>query len=95
MIKPIDDRILVEQHVKSEKSSTGIFIVNTMSEEAKDSLKLPQGTVVAVGIGESIAKNGMKVGDVVFFNEFAGDRVTFEEKEYVLLRMGEILAKQD
>lgn len=88
-IKPIEDRILIEQH-KKELVSTALVL----TKELEEGLKLPQGTIVAIGVGEIIDRNGLQVGDVVCFNEFAGERVMYEDKEYVLLRAGEVLAKK-
>lgn len=85
MIIPIGDRVLVEQQKKENKSC---IILDTESE---DSMKIPRGTVVA--IGNDVNTGYFVVGDVVFFNEYSGERLQYEEKEHLLLRTSEIIAK--
>lgn len=86
MIVPLGDRVLVEQQ-KKEVRASGIIL----DEESEDSLKIPRGVVVS--LGEKVEEGLLAVGDVIFFNAFSGERVQYEEKEHLLLRTSEILAK--
>jgi len=63
-------------------------------DEAKDAMKKAWGEVLAIGTGGEAQDLGLEVGDLVYFNEFAGERVRLDEGEYLLLRPQELLAKK-
>ena len=67
-VKPLGNRILVKQMSTEEVTASGIVLPASADKEKKT-----QGTIVAVGNGEDIAKLGLKVGDVVVFGKYAGD----------------------
>lgn len=86
--RPILDRVIIEQDPAADK--IGRF---DLADTAKERPK--QGTVVAVGPG-AIGVNGRipmecKVGDKVQYGEFAGSNITIDDKEYVIVKEGELL----
>jgi len=87
-IKPIGNRILVQQSTEEEVTASGIVLPASAEKEKK-----AQGKIVAVGNGEDIAKLGLKVGDTVVFGKYAGEEIEFgkgaEKKEYKILYVGE------
>lgn len=64
-IKPLGNRILVQQLSTEEVTASGIVLPSSSEQE-----KPNQGIVKAVGAGELIAKYGIKVGDTVVFNGY-------------------------
>ncbi len=64
-IKPLGNRILVQQLSTEEVTASGIVLPSSSETE-----KPNQGIVKAVGTGELIAKYGIKVGDTVVFNGY-------------------------
>ncbi len=80
MIKPIKDRILVEQIVENETDSRIIF------SSAKE--KTQQGKIMA--IGDKV--KGLDVGDIVVFEKFAGNPITIDNKNMLLMREYDIIA---
>ncbi len=87
-VKPLGNRILVKQMAEEEVTASGIVL-----PAATDKEKKTQGTIIAVGNGEDIAKLGLKVGDVVVFGKYAGDEIEVDEAgqkvEYKVLGVGE------
>lgn len=87
-VKPLGNRILVKQLSTEEVTASGIVLPATADKEKKT-----QGTIVAVGNGEDIAKLGIKVGDTVVFGKYSGDEIEVEEdgqkQEYKVLNVAE------
>ena len=90
-IKPLGDRALVKPDLEEEVTTSGIVLPETVGKEKK-----AQGTVVALGNGEKLAKLGLKVGDKVLFEKWGGEEVKTgkgkEEIEYKILDHEKILA---
>lgn len=90
-LKPLDDRIVIEQMEAEEKTPGGIVLPDTAKEKPQ------QGKVVAVGPGKLLddgtrAEPAVKKGDVVLYGKFSGTEVTVDKKEYVVMRESDILA---
>lgn len=90
-LKPLDDRIVIEQVDAEEKTPGGIVLPDTAKEKPQ------QGKVIAVGPGKLLddgarAKPAVKKGDLVLYGKFSGTEVTVDNKEYVVMRESDILA---
>ncbi len=90
-IKPLDDRIVVEQHEAEEKTAGGIVL----PEQAKE--KPQRGTVVAAGPGKMLDSGNrgplsVKVGDEVFYAKYAGTDVEISGTQFTVLRENDVLA---
>ncbi len=85
-IKPIGDRVVVEAATAETKTASGIYIPDTAQE------KPVQGTVVAIGAGKKDEPITVKVGDKVLYGKYAGTEVTYEGKEYLIMRESDIYA---
>mgnify|MGYP001211972603 CR=1 FL=1 len=90
-MRPLDDRVVIEQHKAEDKTSGGIVL----PEQAKE--KPTRGTVLAVGPGKLLDSGNrgvmcVKVGDDVFYSKYAGNEVDIESKKYTVLRETDLLA---
>ncbi len=90
-IKPLDDRVVVEQHKAEEMTAGGIVL----PEQAKE--KPTRGTVLAVGPGKLLDSGNrgplsVKVGDDVFYGKYSGTDVEISGKKYTVLRESDVLA---
>ena len=89
-LRPLDDRIVIEQSEAEEKTSGGIILPDTAKEK-------PQiGTVVAVGPGKVLddgtrAKMSVKVKDEVIYAKYIGSDVEIDGDKYIILREGDVL----
>lgn len=86
-IKPLGDRVVVAPLKEAEKTKSGIILPETADKE-----KPAQGRIVAVGAGEKIKKSGVKKGDEVVFEKYAGTEFKMNGVEYKILKEEEILA---
>lgn len=85
-VKPLGDRVLIEPMTAEEKTTSGIIIPDTAKEKPQ------KGTVVAVGPGTADEKMELKKGDVVIYGKYSGTELTFDDKEYIIMKQSEILA---
>jgi len=83
-IKPLDDRVLVEQFEEEEK--VGSIII---PESAKEKPRMAK--VIAVGTDEELQEL-VKTGDTIIFSKYSGDEMKVKDKEYLLVSRGDILA---
>ncbi len=86
-IKPIGDRIVVAPVKEADKTKSGIILPETADKE-----KPAQGKVISIGAGEKIKKSGIKKGDEVVFEKYAGTEFKIGNVEYKILKEDEILA---
>ena len=85
-IKPIADRVVILPAPAEEKTASGIFIPDTAKEKPQ------RGTVVAVGDGKKEEPITVKVGVEVLYGKYAGTEITYEGKEYLIMRESDIYA---
>ncbi len=90
-IKPLDDRIVVEQATAEEKTAGGIVLPDTAKE------KPHRGRVLAVGPGKLLDSGArgtlsVRVGDDVFYGKYSGTEVEISGKKYHVVRESDVLA---
>ena len=91
-IRPLDDRIVLEQVEAEEKTAGGIVLPDTAKEKPQ------KGKILAVGEGKLLddgtrAKPSVKKGDVVLYTKYGGTEIKVDGKELLILRESDILAK--
>ena len=86
MIKPLQDRVVVEPKEAETKTAAGLYIPDTAKEKPQ------QGKVIAVGPGKKDEPMEVKAGDVVLYGKYAGTEVTVEDKKYLIVKQQDILA---
>lgn len=86
MIKPLADRVVIEPKEAETKTASGIFIPDSAKEKPQ------QGVVVAAGPGKKDEPMEVKVGDNVLYGKYAGTEVTVDDKKYLIVKQGDILA---
>jgi len=90
-VKPLGDRVLIEQVEEKETKKGGIIIPDTAKE------KPTEGVIVALGTGKT-DDNGKKVafevkkGDRVLISKYGGTEIKLDGKEYKLMNVEDILA---
>ena len=92
MLKPLEDKVIVELPKAEDKVHTsGLIIAGSADEKPNEAI------VVAVGPGLTFA-NGEKmvpdvsVGDKVVFAKYQGAEVSYDDKKYLILSYRDILA---
>ncbi len=85
-IQPLDDRVLVVPAGEEEKTASGIIIPDTAKEKPR------RGSVAAVGNDEELQEL-VKEGDVILYGKYAGDELSYDGTDYLILNRSDILAK--
>ena len=89
-IRPLLDKVVLEQLEAEEKTAGGILLPNSAQE------KPMLATVVAVGDGGFVdghdVKMLVKVGDKVLYSKYAGSEIKLDDKKYIVVKQADILA---
>ena len=90
MIRPLQDRVLVQRVEAEEKTASGIIIPDTAKEKPQE------GKVVAVGPGKrldngSIQEMGVKKVDKILFSKYGGTEVKVDDEDYIIMREDDFL----
>ena len=89
-LRPLDDRIVIQQSDAEEKTTGGIILPDTAKEK-------PQiGKIIATGPGKLLddgkrAKMSVKEKDEVIYAKYIGSEVEIEGEKYVILQESDIL----
>jgi len=90
-VTPLHDRILVSRLAPKETMKSGIIIPDTAKEKPQE------GEVIAVGLGRMEKGHRVpvevKVGDRILFAQYTGNDIRINDREYLILREEEVLAK--
>lgn len=89
MMKPINDRVVVQPASADEKTKGGIIIPDTAKEKPQ------RGKVIAVGPGKEGNEMTVSKGDVVLYGKYAGTELNYEGVDYLIMREDDILVILD
>ncbi|KGF21680.1 MULTISPECIES: co-chaperone GroES [Micrococcaceae] len=90
-IKPLEDRIVIQQLEAEQTTASGLVIPDTAKEKPQE------GKVVAVGAGRVDDKGNripvdVQEGDVVIYSKYGGTEVKIGGEEYLVLSARDVLA---
>jgi len=88
-MKPINDRVVVQPAKAEEKTSGGIIIPDTAKEKPQ------KGKVISVGPGKDGNLMTVKKGDTVLYGKYAGQELSHNGKDYLIMREDDILVILD
>ena len=91
VLKPLEDRIVVEPLEAEQVTASGLVIPDTAKEKPQE------GKVLAVGPGRFDDKGArvpvdVQVGDVVLYSKYGGTEVKYSGHEYLVLSARDVLA---
>jgi len=78
--------VVVQAAPAETMTASGIYIPETAQEKPQ------KGTVVAVGEGKKDEPLTVKAGDQVLYGKYAGTEITYDGKEYLIMRESDIYA---
>lgn len=90
-LRPLGDRLIVERLEQEETLKGGIILPDTAKK------KQEMAKVVAVGKGK-LTEDGktlpmpVSVGDTILMDKYAGQEVTVDGAEYMVLRADDVIA---
>src|SRR5216683_7716681 len=90
-VRPLHDRIIVHRLEEGEQQIGGIIIPDTAKEKPQ------QGTVIAAGNGKVKDDRkriplDVKAGDRILFGKYAGQEITLDGEEYLIMKEDDVLA---
>ena len=90
-IKPLEDRIIIQQVEAEQTTASGLVIPDSAKEKPQE------GKVVAVGPGRIDDKGNrvpldVNVDDIVIYSKFGGTEVKVGADDYLVLSARDILA---
>jgi len=91
-LQPLGDRVVVQPSEEEEVSKGGIILPDTAKEKPQ------RGVIIAVGPGR-LDEEGKRIpmevkkGDKVVYSKYAGSEIKQDDKEVLILRESDILAK--
>ncbi|CCB88663.1 MAG: co-chaperone GroES [Simkania sp.] len=90
-LRPLGNRVLV-QRLEQEETLKGGIILPDSAKKKQESAR-----VVAVGKGKStddgkILPMPVKEGDLILMDKYAGQEVTVDDEEFIVLRSDDIIA---
>ncbi|WP_027180251.1 co-chaperone GroES [Maridesulfovibrio bastinii] len=85
-LKPLQDRVLIKRMESEQKTASGIIIPDAAQE------KPMKGQVIATGPGKDNNPMTVKEGDAVLFAKYAGNELSVDGEDFIIMREEEILA---
>ena len=90
-VRPLHDRIMVQRIDEGEQHVGGIIIPDTAKEKPQ------QGKVIAAGNGTLTDDRkriplDVKAGDRILFGKYAGQEITLNGEEYLIMKEDDVLA---
>jgi chaperonin GroES len=90
MLKPLNDRVVLKMVEAIDTTKSGIILAGAAKEKPE------VAEVIAVGPGGVVDGNKVemtvKAGDKVITSKYSGTEVKYQGEEFVIVRMGDILA---
>ena len=91
MMKPLQNRLVVERMESEERTASGLYIPDSAKEKPQE------GKVVSAGPGQKDKKGkpipmDVAVGDHILFGKYGGTDITISGKEYLILKDDDVLA---
>lgn len=83
--KILAGKILVKPSEAEEKTKSGIIIPDTAKEKPQ------HGKVVMVGAGKKDEPMEVKVGEMVLYGKYAGQELTIDNEDYLLISQSDVL----
>jgi chaperonin GroES len=91
-LQPLGDRVVVQPSEEEEVTKGGIILPDTAKEKPQ------RGEIIAIGPGR-LDEEGKRIpmevkkGDKVIYSKYAGSEIKQDDKEVLILRESDILAK--
>ena len=89
-IKPLGDRVVIQELEAETTTKSGILLTGTAKEQPQEA------KVVAIGPGAMVEGKrvpmDVEVGNKVLYSKYAGTDVKVDGEEYIILKQDDILA---
>ena len=90
-LKPLGNRVVAKRTEESDEAGTGGIILPDSAKQKQET-----ATIIAIGTGKK-TKEGKEipvpvaVGDTILIDKYAGQEVTLDDEEYIIVKADDIL----
>jgi chaperonin GroES len=92
MLKPLQDKIILQVEKETEKKSSAGLIIQTMQEEKpQEAIVIAVGPGITFGDGTKLTPD-LSVGDKVVFSKYQGTEVSHDGQDYIIISYRDIVA---
>ena len=89
-LKPLSDRVVLQQLEAEETTKSGIILASSAQEKPQEALVIEVGPGGIVD-GEKVEMQVSK-GQKVIYSKYSGTEVKLDGEEYIIVRQNDILA---
>ena len=86
MLKPIYNKLILELEKSESKTKSGIIVSNITKEKEQI------GKIISINEKTQNEQKDLNIGKRIIFDKYLGTEVTYNEKEYIVLDIKDILA---
>ena len=90
-IKPLEDRIVIQQLEAETTTASGLVLPDTAKEKPQERKVLAVGPGRVDDQGNRVPVD-VKVGDVVIYSKYGGTEIKYGADEYIILSSRDVLA---
>lgn len=90
-LKPLGDRVIAQRMEAEETAKGGIILPDTAKKKPETARVMAIGPGRKNKAGEFVPVP-VKEGDVILMDKYAGQEVTIEDEEYIIVRADDIIA---
>jgi chaperonin GroES len=92
LIKPLEDKVVLEIPKAEEKTTQfGLIIAGTAEEKPSEGIVAAVGPGITFGNGEKMTID-LNIGDKVMFSKYQGTEINHEGKDYLIIAYRDIFA---
>ncbi len=88
-LRPLGENVLVKPLQKGNTTATGIYTGDAQKEKPK------KGEIIAIGNGSDKKTLDAKVGDIVYFTQYAPTEIKVDNDELYILGFDSVLAVEE
>lgn len=89
-LRPLGNRVILQQQEAEEKTQSGIILPDSAKEKPQDAVVIAVGP--GKGVGEKCSDIQVKEGDKVIYSQYAGTEVKIDDEEYIIVDQSDIMA---
>ncbi len=91
MLKPLGNRVLAKRLEQEQTLKGGIILPETAKKKQEAAMVIAIGTGKKTSDGKVIPLH-VKVGDTILMDKYAGQEVSLDDENYIILRTDDIIA---
>ncbi len=90
-LKPLGNRVLAKRQEQEQTLKGGIILPDTAKKKQETAVIVAVGTGTMTPEGKLIPIS-VKAGDTILMDKYAGQEVTIDDEDFVILRADDIIA---